>query len=218
MQSGIEWNESRLSYFSRNNDLNRFYRNKNPYDYLLGKPLVDQPGTTFSYNSASTNLLTDIFYRITGQYFDDYANQYFFQPLGIQGIQWETGHPRIVNAAGGLKLRPRDLLKIGQLILQNGIWNEKQIVSPEWLRQTFSPSAFVDKSWDYGFLWVLPRISHPRNQTDLEPYLAGGFGGQYLIVYPEQEFAVVMTGGNYKTEDVSTAWHDRFLLPAMILN
>ncbi len=218
MQSGLEWNEWSRSYFSRFNDLNRFYRSNDPFDYLLKKTLVDEPGTTFSYNSASTNLLADTFYRITGQYFDEYAEQYFFKPLEINDIQWETGFPDMVITAGGLMLRPRDLLRIGQLILQNGIWEDTQIVSQEWLKQTFSPSAFVDESWDYSFLWVLPRIIHPKSQNVLEPYLAGGFGGQYLIVYPEQNFVIVMTGGNYKTEDASAAWHDDFFLPALMLN
>jgi CubicO group peptidase (beta-lactamase class C family) len=217
MQSGLEWNEWSRSYSSRFNDLNRFYRSKEPIDFVLKKKLVDEPGTNFSYNSACTSLLGDIIYRSTGQYFDEYAEQYFFKLLGINNIQWESILPNMITTAGGLKLRPRDLLKIGYLILQNGIWEDKQIISEEWLKQVFYPSAFTDESWDYGFQWVLPRIIHPRTQKVLESYLAGGFGGQYLIVYPEQNCIVVMTGGSYKSEDSSAAWHDDYFLPALMV-
>ena len=223
MQSGLEWNEWSRSLNSRFNDLNRFYRSRDPIDYLLRRELADVPGTVFSYNTGSINLLGDLIYRSTGQYFDEYAEQYFFKPLGITNTWWERGHGGIVVTGGGLQLRPRDLLKVGQLILQNGMWEDTQIVSEDWLKQTFYRSVYIDFDTDfgfhtdYGFQWWLPRISHPGTREVLEPYVAAGWGGQYLIIYPEQELIIVMTGGNYETEDVAPAWHDAYFLPAIML-
>jgi CubicO group peptidase (beta-lactamase class C family) len=218
MQSGLEWNEHSLSYNSRFNDVNRFIRSKKPVDFVLKKKLVHEPGTHFNYNGGCTNLLGDIIYRSTDQYVDEFAKENLFKPLGISNVQWASFHPNMITAGQGIKLLLRDLLKIGQLILQNGIWEDKQIISEEWLKQVFYPSVSVDE-WnvDYGFQWLLPKLIHPELQEALEPYAAGGRGGQGLIVYPEQDCIVVMTGGNYKSEDSSAAWHEDYFLPALMV-
>jgi CubicO group peptidase (beta-lactamase class C family) len=221
MQSGLEWNEWTMSH-DRFNDLNRFYRSKKPTDFLLRKELVHKPGSKFVYNSGITNLLGDIIYRSTGQYIDEYAQQELFKPLGINCSQWEKVN-HIIAAAGGLKLLPRNLLKIGQLILQKGVWKGRQIISEEWLTQSLYPSVHINFEtdfgfyMDYGFQWWLPGIIHPGTQKVLEPYLAAGWGGQYLIIYPEQELIIVATGGNYETEDLFHKWHNDFFLHALIL-
>jgi CubicO group peptidase (beta-lactamase class C family) len=223
MRSGLEWNEWSVSPFSRFNDLNRFYRNRRPIEFLLRKDLVDEPGTAFSYNTGSTNLLGDLVYQSTGQKFDEYADQYFFRPLGIDNVQWESGHPDMIVTGAGLKLRPRDFLRIGQLVLRNGIWGGTQVIPEAWLTQALYPSVSLDVApdigfrTDYGFLWWLPSVMHPESQTVLRPYGAAGWGGQYLIVYPEQEIVVVMTGGNYETEDASAQWHNDYFLPAIVV-
>lgn len=222
MQSGLEWNEWTRSPYDRFNDLNRFYRSKEPTNYLLRKELIHKPGSNFGYNSGITNLLGDIIYRSTGRYIDEYAQQEFFKPMGINSFHWEKNN-QIIAAAGGLKLLPRDLLKIGQLVLQEGVWKGKQIISEEWLMQSFYHSVHINFETDfgfnmnYGFQWWLPGIIHPGTQKVLEPYLAAGWGGQYLIIYPEQELIIVTTGGNYETEDQFPAWHDDFFLPALML-
>ena len=223
MRFGLDWNEWSVSSFSRFNDLNRFYRSRQPIEFLLRKGLVDEPGTAFSYNTGGTNLLGDLIYQSTGQTFDEYADQYFFRPLGIDNVQWESGHPDVIATGGGLKLRPRDFLRIGHLVLQDGIWEGTQVIPEEWLTQVLVPSVILDLvpdigfRTDYGFQWWLPKIIHPESQEVLEPYAAAGWGGQYLIIYPEQELVVVMTGGNYETEDASAEWHNDYFLPAIVV-
>jgi CubicO group peptidase (beta-lactamase class C family) len=221
MRSGLEWNEWSVSPFSRFNDLNRFYRNRRPIEFLLRKDLVDEPGTTFSYNTGSTNLLGDLIYQSTGQTFDEYADQHLFRRPGIDNVRWESGHPDVISTGGGLKLRPRDFLRIGQLVLQNGTWEGTQVIPEEWLIQALYPSVSLDLvpdigfRTDYGFLWWLPSVIHPESQTVLRLYAAAGWGGQYLIIYPEQEIIIVMTGGNYEIDGVCAQWHNEYLLPAI---
>ena len=216
MQSGLEWNEWDRSRRSRFNDLNRHYRSRNPFDYLLKKRLVDEPGTRFSYNTATTNLIGDIVYRSTGYSFDEYAEQQLFKPLGIDNVSWEEVHPDIVCAGGCLRLTSRDVLKIGQLVLQNGKWQDRQIISEKWLEQALSPSVPFNEDADYGFLWWLLKETHPGTKNFLRPYVAGGTGGQYLFVYPQQDLVVVATGGNYFSErDTCIDWLHDYFLPAM---
>ncbi|MBT3275668.1 MAG: serine hydrolase [Spirochaetales bacterium] len=216
MQAGLEWNEHAVSYNSRLNDMNRLIRSNNPVEFFLRKKLVQEPGTQFTYNCGCTNLLSYIIYRSTEQYIDEFAQENFFIPLAIKNAQWFVSPHGDIIAGPRIDLLPRDLLKIGELILRNGMWKNKQIISKEWLSDMLYPSVTVD-GWDvdYGFQWWLPDIIHPESQKLLQPYMAGGRGGQWLIVYPEQDCVLVITGGNYNSEDESYAWHDDFFLPAL---
>ena len=216
MQSGLEWNEHDVSYNSHFNDMNRLIRSKNPVDFMLNKRFVDEPGTRFTYNCGCTNLLADIIYRTTDQHIDEFAEENLFKPLAISTAEWFTSPQGTVIAGVRIDLLPRDLLRIGQLIMQNGMWENKQIISEEWLRLMLNPSVTID-DWqvDYGFQWWLPGVIDPSTQKLLKPYMAGGRGGQWLMVYPEQNFILVMTGGNYDSDDASYAWHDDYFLPAL---
>ena len=222
MQSGFEWNEWAVASDSRTNDLNRHYRARRPFGYLLTKPLADAPGTRFTYNTASTNLLGDIVRRSTGEPFHDYARRYLFDPLGINKVSWLSwkGAPtETVATGGGLRLTPRDVLKIGQLVLQNGIWKGRPIVSQLWLSQALHPQVAFSPNIDYGFLWWLPTELHPGTQVALHPYVAGGTGGQWLFVYPEQDLVIVTTGGSYSTDDdTCIRWLQDYLLAAMTVH
>jgi CubicO group peptidase (beta-lactamase class C family) len=122
-----------------------------------------------------------------------------------------------------LQLRPRDLMRIGQLVLQNGTGERIQVISEDWLTQALYPSVIfnlvpdIGLRTDYGFLWWLPKSIHPESRKVLQSYAAAGWGGQYLIIYPEQEIVIVMTGGNHDTEDASAQWHNDYSLPAMVV-
>jgi len=162
--------------------------------------------------------------RAAGQRFDRYAEQHLYAPLGIAEVQWEYSCAGMTSTGGGLYLRPRDLLRIGQLILQRGVWGGSRIISEEWLEQSFNRSVSLELEpdlgfqTDYGFHWWLPRVLHAESETILEPYVAAGWGGQYLMIYPERELILVMTGGSYQAEDASAEWHEDFFLRAMVID
>ncbi len=214
-QSGFRWNEWDVSYWSRLNDLNRFYRSKDPLEYLLKKKLADAPGTRFYYNTAAVTLIGDLCYRSTGYRFDQYARTHLFEPLGIEDVFWETTRNGMISAGAGLWLTPRDLLKIGQLVLQRGQWQGKQVVSVRWLEEALTPFASFEEGIDYGYLWWLPNQTDDATQITFHPYVAGGTGGQWLLVYPQQQLVVVTTGGNYFEEDACYLWLDEYFLKAL---
>lgn len=142
MQTGLEWNEWELPLSSRRNDLNRYYRSRRPNEFLLGRKLVAEPGTEFRYNTPSTPLPGELLQRATGQPFEEYAEEHLFQPLGIDQAAWRPnndGVPGTTTAGDGLFLTPRDMLRIGQLVLQRGSWNGRQIVSGDWLDRMTEP-------------------------------------------------------------------------------
>ena len=94
-------------------------------------------------------------------------------------MRWDYSHPGLVDTPSGLSLLPRDLLKIEQLLLQEGMWDGKRIVSEEWLGQALAPYASLSDELDYGFMWVVPKLIHPDAQKPLTSYAAGGRGGQW---------------------------------------
>lgn len=219
MQSGLECNEWDLPLTSYFNDLNRHYRSRRPFEYVLKRNLINEPGSAFSYNTASTNLVGEIVHRATDQPFAEYAMRNLFEPLGIVDaawLTWEGVDPGIVPTGGGLYLAPRDVLKIGQLVMQLGEWQGTQVVSEEWIAQSTRPSANVMDEAEYGFLWWRMEQTHPETGVVLHPIVAGGSGGQWLFVYPEQRLVVVTTGGNFGAEsDTTFEWLNDYVVPAI---
>src|ERR1700688_4839242 len=101
--------------------------------------MVAAPGTQWNYNSGSTELLGAVLRKATGKPVDELARTLLFGPLGITDVEWYPYPGGNVSAAAGLRLRPRDLAKIGQLILQRGAWNGAQIVSAGWIDASTTP-------------------------------------------------------------------------------
>src|SRR6478609_4466769 len=102
---------------------------------FLNTPILDEPGSKFLYNSVATYMLSAIVQKVTGQKVIDYLQPRLFQPLGITGIDWETD-PKGNNTGGwGLRLKTEDMAKFGQLFLQKGMWNGKQILPASWVEQ-----------------------------------------------------------------------------------
>ena len=129
-------------------------------------------------------LLSAIIERTTGQTVHDFAAQYLFGPLGITSWEWEQGNDNLYNTGWGLHLRPVDMLKIGQLFLANGSWNDQEIISSSWVSL-----ATTDQGNNYGFQWWL---------TDQDTnYSARGWGGQFIFMVPQKKMVVVTTAGNF---------------------
>ncbi len=120
-----------------------------------------------------------------------FAAEHLFRPLGIETWNWENsrykGHP---GMSGTLMLRPRDMAKIGKLVLDEGSWNGRQVVSSAWIREAtsvrFNPSA----DEEYGYLWW--GFDEPPPGVDL----ANGMGSQYIFVIPAFDMVIVTTGAN----------------------
>ena len=127
------------------------YPSPNVVKLALAAELQDPVGSKFSYNNKATNLISGIVQKVSGQTIDLFMNKHLFQPLGITNYQWmkdPAGNPRCMD---GFRIAPKDLAKIGQLVLQNGEWNGKQLIDKAWIHESTHPSQKLAPS--YGLLW-----------------------------------------------------------------
>ena len=240
MSSGIKWDERRPYTDPENSEIKMILA-PDSYRYVLDQPMAADPGKVLNYSGASTSLLAAILEKVSGpgkvwnysggsttllaailekvsgKPLLDFARESLFTPLGITDVEWVSMPNGQPAAAGGLRLRPRDLAKVGQLVLNQGSWNAKRVISTTWLEESIEP-RFTGWNGRYGYQWWLG-TSHMEGQT-IE-WIAGlGFGGQCLFILPKSQAVVVITAGLYK--DVQDASDiviydilNKYVLPAI---
>ncbi|MEQ9401446.1 MAG: serine hydrolase [Longimicrobiales bacterium] len=214
MTSGLEWDEATHGYGDPRNDINALFRQTDPIRYVLSKPTVAEPGTKWVYNGGGTNVLGDILRRASGMPLDHFADRVLFTPLGITDRTWVRLANDVIYTSGDLRLRPRDMARIGLLYLRDGAWSGRQIVDPTWIDASRAWAADTrNPTWGYGFQWwlhdfVVEGETYPS-------FGARGWGGQMITVFPDHDLVVVQTGGNYRTSDPADAVLSRFVLPAL---
>jgi CubicO group peptidase (beta-lactamase class C family) len=184
---------------------------------FLALPIVDEPGTKFLYNSLATYMLSAIVQKITGQKIIDYLTPRLFEPLVITGIDWEVD-PRGINTGGwGLRLKTEDMAKFGQLYLQKGNWQGRQVLPAEWIEEATTakidqapdaPQARKDSSdWMQGYCYQFWRCRHNAFRAD------GAFG-QFIIIMPDQDAVVAITAETSDMQsELNLVWE--YLLPAI---
>ncbi len=198
MTLGTEWNED-LPYTDPRNGEHAMELAPDRYRFVLDRPLAAEPGSRWNYNGGATAVLGHLIAQGVGRPLLDYAREKLFDPLGIRDAEWTAGTNGEAAAASGLRMRPRDLAKLGQLVLDRGRWGEQQLVPAEWLDQSFTPHAHVEEGLDYGYQWWLGRLSENGR-----PWIAGfGNGGQRVVVVPELSLVIVIMAGNYNQPDQS---------------
>jgi CubicO group peptidase (beta-lactamase class C family) len=197
MTSGLSWNETG-NYTLGNDELALYWRTSQPR-YVLERPLVHPAGTRFGYNGGATAILADVLARQVGMPLPEYARQYLFAPLGIVDWEWLRDVRGRPLAFSGLRMRPRDLAKIGRLMLQHGAWNGRQVVPAAWIDACLRPRADVGDGRRYGYQWWLGKTKVRGRDEDW----AGAFGngGQRLFVVPALDLIVVVTAGFYDDEE-----------------
>jgi CubicO group peptidase (beta-lactamase class C family) len=139
MAHGLVWDET-VAWRDPKNNERLMMEAKDPYRYTLEQPVALPPGTLFNYSGGASTLLAGALTKVTGRRVDDYAREKLFAPLGITDFEWLdfTGSSEIA-AFGGLRLRPRDLAKIGQLLLSDGSWNGRQVLPTGWAAESTRP-------------------------------------------------------------------------------
>ena len=192
MANGLRWHEGGAGI---NDELRLFWKNDIPR-YVLGHDMATAPGAAFNYNGGGTAILADLITRGTGEPLDVVARERLFEPLGIRDWAWVSdlhGRPMAFN---GLRLRPRDLLKIGRLVLDDGRWQGRQIVPAAWIDQSLQPRFTTEvRNYRYGHQWWSGVASWKGKPM---PWFAGfGNGGQRLVVVPGLDLAIVTTAGAY---------------------
>jgi len=210
MTSGIDWPDFDKPYWAmrRSGDAVRF---------VLSRPVAHKPGTVFTYNTGGSHLLAAILAAAAGSTVLDYARRRLFEPLGIRRVKWNALHG-IHEGGTGLHLTTADLLKIGMLTVQEGVWQGRRIVPAEWIRESTRPASKGLAQYKppifgrYGWHWWVadPAGGRPGYAFAL------GFSGQYLAVVPELGIAAVLRRGATTRADSmkSRSLLDEYILPA----
>jgi CubicO group peptidase (beta-lactamase class C family) len=197
MSAGLEWHELDIPYTSAANSEIRMELSGDPYRFALEQPVVSQPGEIWNYNSGATELVGAVVKKAAGKSVDDFAREVLFEPLGITDVEWPRDAHGNVIAAGALRLRPRDLAKIGQLVLQRGNWKGTQVVSAQWIDAATAPQIDGLSPYFYGYFFWLGRSLVDRREVQWSA--AVGLGGQRVFIVPELDLVVVMNAGLYKS-------------------
>ncbi len=183
MSAGFEWNNFGGKWRSG------WDRAKDQNKYLIEKvPLKNQPGKIWNYNSGLSHLLSGIIKKCSGTSTLEFARKNLFDPLGITEFRWEKSTDGNEKGNSELWLKPRDLAKIGLMMLNDGKWQGKQLVSKPWIIK--STKKYFDgfpQIGGYGYHW------HTRKFNKYNSYLAAGWGGQFLIVIPARKLVIVNT-------------------------
>jgi CubicO group peptidase (beta-lactamase class C family) len=195
MSMGQKWVEATPETGDEDNDEARMNRSPDSSRYVLGLPVTAPPGQEFFYNTGALALVTAIMRKATGRPLDEFAREVLFEPLGITGVEWKR-RKGDTDAGGGLRLRPRDMAKIGQLVLGGGRWKGRQIVSKAWIDASMTPRFEASTAYFYGYLWWLGRSLHSGREVHWAGAL--GRGGQSIRIVPELDLVVVVTAGYYQ--------------------
>jgi CubicO group peptidase (beta-lactamase class C family) len=199
MSSGMAWDENR-AWTDPRNDEPHLLSEPDPIRYVLSKPVVDAPGTRWNYSGGSVELLGAIIARRSEQALDAFARDALFGPLGITDFEWQTYPNGKIAAASGLRLRPRDATKIGQLILDKGLWQGVRVVPADWIEQSVAPRfqaiGYFGGLFFYGRLWWLGRSL--SDGQEVQWISAMGLGGQRLFIVPSLDLVVTSTSGLYR--------------------
>ncbi len=177
----------------------KFEMDKDKFDSVLSRKPVTKPGTKFEYRNPNIDLFAGVIENSTGIKLDKYAEQYLFKPLNIKDYKWHYfngfDQPR---CDGSLMLRPRDMAKLGSLLLNKGRWKGKQIVSEKWIDDSMRSHIRVDQEFTYGYLWWIKDMT--INGKNVKIVFANGWGSQFIMAIPSLDMIVVMTGNNESNE------------------
>ncbi|WP_416295355.1 serine hydrolase domain-containing protein [Paenibacillus illinoisensis] len=237
MTAGFNWDE-----FGGQNSFPRMTRTEHWVNFALEQRLSHTPGTHMEYNSGVSQILAAILMQHTGMSVAGFAERYLFGPLGITEYHWECDPQGVHTGGFGLKMLPDDLLKFGQLFLQEGMWHGERLISAELVNR--STEAFITVTppnrGSYGWHWWVDTCksdkpsefseertpppssestsinSADRNKTVLDYYYARGFGGQFVYIVPQLELVTVLTNDKRKKEKPPLDVFPRLIAPQLI--
>lgn len=200
MQAGLEFDNDKHT-------LQLYQGKNNSIQWILSKDLIHAPGTFMNYNDGAPHLVSKAIETLTMQPTASFAEKYLFEPLGIKDWMWESSHDGVTYGAFSLFLKPRDLGKFGQLVIQNGTWDNRPIIDPEYLAEATSTQAISGhNNRPYGYyFWIYP---------EWNAFAALGHGGQFVLMVPDKNLVVVYTAWPYTHPQL---WGDEKELMELII-
>ncbi len=201
MTSGLSWEE--------NSDPTSMKVTDDWIQYVLDRPMLRQPGTYFEYNSGAAHLLSAIIQNVTGNTASEMADEYLFNPIGIEEVDWDADPQGYTDGTGSCDLTTRDMARLGYLYLNNGTWGETQIIPEQWIEDSQQSIVSVNTIKDYGYLWWIYR--------GMDAYHAVGFWARVISVIPEYDMVAVVTGYDNNGDFLRTQWKyalEEWIIPA----
>lgn len=176
----------------------KVHKKKDWIQYTLDLPMIHNPGEVASYCSMGTVILAEIISQATDMSLQTFAQKYLFDPLDIKNAKWgHTEEKDVISSGKRLHLTSREMGKIGQLILNQGNWNGKTIISSDWIQESTIAKTKIT-GIDYGYLWW--NLPFPTPHGVQVSKTATGNGGQYLFAFPDLNLVAIFTGGAYNSE------------------
>lgn len=194
MSSGLAWNEWRATSLFNNDEFGLFWHTSQTH-YVFARPMAAPAGTQFNYNGGNTAVLAQLLAERVGMTLPEYARKQLFEPLGVTDWEWVDDYRGRPLAFAGVRLRPRDLARLGQLVLQHGQWNGRQLVPAEWIAESTRPHIDTGMGLQYGYQWWLGKGTAGGAE---QAWVGGiGNGGQRLWIVPGLDMVIVTTAGDY---------------------
>ncbi len=203
MCAGLEWNEGKLPYHDETIDASLQMEHHDWLEYALAKDMENPKNDSFLYSSANPILLSYIIKQATPFHNADFAERFLFSPLDITYYDYQCLHLPDGMITADAYLLPLDMLKIGQMVLQNGVWGSTQVISQEWLEKIQIPHwQFVEKTPNvagsgYKYGWWHTDF-YDINNKKVHCFFAWGIGGQYIFIVPTLQIVAIFTGNNYE--------------------
>lgn len=198
MSTGLDWNEYPKE----------MYENNDRIVYVLSRPLTHSPGDYFQYNSGNAAVIGRCISSLIRSDVQGFADSTFFHPLGITEYSWRKHTNGELEFWNGLKMKPRDMAKIGLLVQNEGKWNNKQLVPKEWIIESTRPHIKESDFFNYGYQWWIRskeckkwwKDSIPGSVNDYEMIVALGSGGNYIIIINELKLVIVTNASNFSND------------------
>lgn len=205
MTSGFHWDR---------NTYEEWLRSSNLVDFILKTDVEFEPGKHFFYDDHNPYMLSAIINKVSGLSAEKYAEKHLFNYLGIENYKWEKDASGINIGGYGTFLTARDMAKIGYLFLNYGVWEDRQIIAPNWIKELscIQSKGGLPENDAYGYLWWITKVE------EYDAYYACGFGGQYIYIIPELDIVFVTTASPYDSHQENKNLILEYIIPSVIDN
>ena len=211
MTTGLDWNELEFDYYDERNTANQCGKVRDPFDCVLSRTKTSSSSPVFGYNSMNHLMMNKILRKSTSMRNDKELKQRLLDPLKIEKVN--TGNEDF-GVIGDIAITPRDMAKFGLLYLNDGVWNGKQIIPSNWVKESTTSKIQINSDEGYGYFWWTKKFN--SNGSTIDTYYAWGYGGQYIFVVPSLNLVVSMTGSNWIMDEKKYAFEmmEEYILQA----